>query len=202
MNKNNKSKMANISQKWLDLLVPFTYEYNRKYTIKDLIKNSKIPLRTATRCIKNLQDKSLVSFYRRGKTFVYYLDLKRNKSGLIINLIEFYKSVKFANESKIWVLVNDLMRFGDIILFGSYAKGYANKESDVDVLMLCKKSKKITDIIKTHPFEVNTHFISLESFAKLLREENALAIEIVKSHIIFGSDRFIELCRGYYNNEL
>ena len=115
-------------------------------------------------------------------------------------MIELYKGIKFLREyAKIGLLINDLCKIMPIVLFGSYAKGYATKESDIDLMVIGKKSRKIKEIIERYPFKVNAHYSTYDNFESLLLEGNALAKEISKNHIIFGDcERLVKILMRRY----
>ena len=199
----NKKKMANIGQIWPDVLVPFVNDYNLKLTASDISRKTKIPRRTASRILEKLIKINLIRYDIDGKNKKYYFDLKDQRINLLINLIEDYKSLKFSlDERKIFFILEEMMRLRNMVVFGSYAKGNATPDSDIDVLVIGGKSEKIRDLARKQIKQVNLHFSTLKNFESLLKKKNTLATEIMKNHIIFGNSQFIELCKRYYRNEI
>lgn len=47
-NEVEKLKMGNITQKWVDLLVPFSNDYSAKFSASELSRKAKIPQQTAS----------------------------------------------------------------------------------------------------------------------------------------------------------
>lgn len=196
------AKWANISQKWLDLLIPYSNGYNASYSGAELARISKLPQRTVARHLKNLVNNNLLRFKKEGKNNKYYIDINDKKGKIFITLIEDYKAFLFLNNANIWHVVMELMDFGTVILFGSYAKGYATKDSDIDMMLIGKPSVK-ANLAARRFDKVNLHTLNLAKFVQLLRKKNTLAVEIVRSHVIFGqSDEFIDVCWRFYANEL
>jgi len=65
------------------------------------------------------------------------LDLENPKTRIILEFIESYKSLNFSViEKKAYFQICDLIKENNIILFGSYSKGCATKESDIDLLII------------------------------------------------------------------
>jgi len=193
--------MTNISQKWLkelNILVPFTDNYGSAIYGSKLAKINHLPQKTVSRKLNQYCDIGFLKFKKEGKNKLYYFDLGNIKSLFLIQIIELYKGLKFLSKhTKIALLINDLSK--SVILFGSYAKGYATKESDIDLLLIGKKSRKIKEIIERYPFKINIHYSTYDHFEKLLHKGNALAKEIAKNHIIFGEcERLIEILTRYY----
>ncbi len=195
--------MTNISQKWLNeikILVPFTEKYNSFIYGSRLAKINSLPQKTISRKLNQYCEIGFLKFKRDGRNKLYYFDLNDASSRILIQIIEFYKGVVFLYKyPKIGLLINDLLKINSVVLFGSYAKGYATKESDIDLLIIGKRSKKVKDVIKRYPFKINIHYSTFENFEKLLLKNNTLAKEIAKNHIIFTyCEEFIKILMRYY----
>tara|TARA_Y100000310_G_scaffold334016_1_gene412791 strand:+ start:3214 stop:3804 length:591 start_codon:yes stop_codon:yes gene_type:complete len=195
--------MTNISQKWLNgikILVPFTTGYNSKINGSELAKINHLPQKTVSRKLNWYCEMKFLKFKREGRNKLYYFDLDNASSKILIKIIELYKGLNFLSKyPKIHLLINDLLKISPVILFGSYVKGYATKESDIDLLIIGKSSKRVKDTIKGYPFKINAHYSTLENFEKLLHRKNTLAREIAKNHIIFsGCEEFVKILMRYY----
>ena len=204
MNKNleedYKPNMANISQNWLKVLVPFASEYNKKFSGSELSRIIKVPQRSVSRYLSELVDNALLKFEIRGKNKFYYLDLKDEKTKILINIIENKKALEFQlRNSKISVIINEFLDNGKgVILFGSYACGKEDLKSDLDLIVFYSKN---IDKIKSHySIDINVHEIKYSEFKKVLHEKNPLSIEILKNHILFGDvSVIIDIFWGFYN---
>ncbi|MBT3814777.1 hypothetical protein HOE37_03750 [Candidatus Woesearchaeota archaeon] len=193
--------MTNISQKItgnMVLLVPFTRDYGKKMHASELARLIKQPQRTVARKLEDLKKLNMLDYTRAGRNKYFFLDL--NKSYPLIQMVECYKEINFLyHHSKIAFLLRELSADYPLILFGSYAKGLAKDHSDVDLIMIGRKSKKITEILKRYPFEVNIFYFTLTGFKKLVNKKEHLGVEIVKDHIIFGDkEEIIKLFMGNY----
>ena len=198
-----KKEMANIGQIWPDVIIPFVNDYNMKLTASDVSRKTKIPRRTVSRILGKLVKLNLIRYVIEGKNKKYYLDLKDQRIKLLAGFIENYKSLKFSlEEKKIFLMLEHIIKLWEIVLFGSYAKGNATAESDIDILVIGNESKKIREIARKQLKQINLHFSTLKEFEKLLKKRNTLAIEIMKNHVIFGNQQFSELCWRFYRNEL
>ena len=197
--KNNKSNMARISQIWLDLLVLFSYEYNKKFSGSELSRITKIPQRSVSRYLIKLVKKGILRVEERGNNKFYYLDLSDEKIKIILNLVESYKTFIFSQNNLLWKDLKELVPFGTFVLFGSYVKGYSNVSSDIDVVIFSKSTEKLREVLRSLP-KIQAQIISFENFQKLVLKKDVLALEILKNHVIFGElENFIELCRRFYN---
>ena len=192
-------KMAKLSQKWLHLLVPFSNEYNKKFSGSELAKISGIPQRSASRYLSGLVGQNILSFEVRGNNKFYYLDLDNKRTKIFLGLIESYKSFVFSLDTELWRNLERLTGFGTIVLFGSRVKGYSTKDSDIDVVIFAKKTEKLKRVLRSLG-KVQAHIIDFKSFEKLVSKKDVLSLEIIKNHVIFGDvNKFSEFCQRYYN---
>jgi len=197
--KEYKSYMARISQKWLEVLVLFSYEYDKKFSGSEISRITKIPQRSVSRYLINLVKKGILRVEERGNNKFYYLDLSDEKIKIILNLIESYKTFIFSQNNLLWKDLKELGDFGTFVLFGSHVKGYSNVSSDIDLVIFSKNTEKLRKILRNLP-KVQAQVISFENFEKLVFKKDVLALEVLKNHVIFGElDSFIELCRRFYN---
>ncbi len=195
-------ELADIGQKWLDILEPFSYDYNSNFIASEIEERTGIPKRTVSRYLKKMAKRGLLRVERKGKNNSYYIDLDQNESKILLKIVENYKSLKYRFNKDLWPLIDELLDFGGLVLFGSRVKGYSTETSDVDILFLGEKEESVKKIIENHPLKVDVEYATVEEFKNLLIEGNGLAKEVIKSHVVFDSERFIKLCWGYYKNEL
>jgi predicted nucleotidyltransferase/DNA-binding transcriptional ArsR family regulator len=198
LKKDNKSYMTKLSQNWLDVLVPFSYEYNKKFSGSEIARISKIPQKSVSRYLNKLVSEGILKFEVKGNSNFYFLDLSDEKIKLILNLIESYKSFIFSKNNFLWKDVKELISFGTIVLFGSQVKGNSSSYSDIDLVIFSNKSEKLKDALRLVP-KVQAQIISFEKFEKLVFSRDTLALEIINNHVLFGElDKFIDLCRRFY----
>ena len=99
--------------------------------------------------------------------------------------------------------LNTLDISNPLILFGSYAKGYATEESDIDLFGI----GKLTETLQTHikKFEavygkkINLKTATAENFNAGLRSGDILIREVVANHIVISNpDPFVTLLWRQY----
>ena len=200
LKKGNVSELANISQNWLNILIPFSYNYNEKFSGSELSRILSTPQRSVARYLSQLDENNLLKFEIRGKNKFYYLDLENKKIKILMNLLENQKSLKFQlKNSKIAVIINEFLDNGEgVILFGSYACGKEDVKSDLDLVVFNSKN---TDKIKSHySIEINVHEIKYSEIKKILDEKYPLALEILNNHILFGDvSKMVDIFWRFYN---
>ncbi len=188
MRSTTNPKESNITQKWVDLLIPFSANYSERLSATEISKRCHIPQQTASRGLNELSENNLMDYKIEGRNKLFYIGLKKMSSKNILNIIENHKSLTFLLENKdIHVILNDILpACNGLMIFGSYAKGTASTTSDLDIVIFRSK-RKIHDIKRRYTTEINEHYTSYSEFSKLLKKENPLSIEIAENHIMFGN---------------
>lgn len=143
---------------------------------------------TVLRKLDSLKRENVVDFRMEGKNKIFFL-----KNNLVaknyISKAELNKSIKLLKKyPKLSVIFEEILKKTDeklIVLFGSYAKGIAKKDSDIDIYIETKNKnikRLVEDIhskirVKIGPFYVKSSLIK----------------EIIKNHVIIkGVDEFYE----------
>ena len=184
-----KSDLSNITQKWVDLLIPFSDNYSAESSASELARKSKIPQQTASRLLNKLVKLNLINYTKKGKNKLFYFDLEKQTTKIILNFIENQKALQFQLKIKeIPVVINEILKYCEsLIIFGSYASDSFSKESDLDIVILGRSNKEeIKKIKQKQIIQINEHHVSYIEFARILKSKNPLSIEIMKNHVLFG----------------
>ena len=185
----------NITENHLQVLLLFTNGFNREYYIREVQKLLKISPRTSQLILNDLENKGILESKTKGKIKAY--TIKRNSlSQRYIIFSEQYKAIAFL-EKKLIIkeIIEKINPFieGIGIIFGSYAKDIAKKDSDLDIFVIGKYNKeKIKKVSKTYGIEISIKCYPLKTFEKNLANDILLK-EILKNHIIFlNAEQFIK----------
>jgi hypothetical protein len=182
--------MGNITQKWVNMLIPFTAGYSKRYTESELGVLTKIPQQSASRYLKHLADQNLVRYDMQGRNKLFSLDLSSALSSTLLATLENHKALAFLQKAKEGaIIINELMAYAEIIiLFGSYASDRQGKGSDMDLVIVgAAQRDRIRALKRQYPIEINEHYMSRAEFRRALSSKNALVQEILQNHIIFGN---------------
>ena len=186
----------NITENHLQVLLLFTNGFNREYYIREVQKLLKISPRTSQLILNDLENKGILESKTKGKIKAY--TIKRNSlSQRYIIFSEQYKAIAFL-EKKLIIkeIIEKINPFieGIGIVFGSYAKDIAKKDSDLDIFVIGKYNKeKIKKVSKTYGIEISIKCYPLKTFEKNLANDILLK-EILKNHIIFlNAEQFIKM---------
>jgi len=185
---------------WLDVLESFSGKYDVQLSGSQISRHINMPQRTVSRKLDFLEKLNVLVYEHIGKNKTFSLNFTNPRTKYALRIVENNKALKFSQKhKKIFVTLSKVSNNHTVVLFGSYARGNQTSKSDVDILVLGKKSKQVIDITSKALIKINPHFSTEIAFKKLLVEKNALALEIIKEHVIFGDiSRFFNVCWSYY----
>ncbi len=185
----------NITENTLQILSLFTNGFNKEYHIREVQRLLKISPRTAQLLLENLENKGIIESKARGKIKSYKLKINE-LSKRYIAFVEQYKSIAFMEKNllvkEIIEKINPFIK-GIGVLFGSYAKGISNKDSDIDIFIVGNYEKEeIKNVSRDFGIEISIKCYPLKTFEKNIRKD-LLIKEVLKNHLIFkNTERFIE----------
>jgi predicted nucleotidyltransferase len=145
------------------------------------------------RKLKDLLEENVVDFNQEGKNKIFFLK-KTNEARSYIFITENYKLIRLLSKyPELRNIINKIQnkKIKLAILFGSYAKGLAKKDSDIDIFIETqkrelKKELELTDLklsIKIGEYNKNNNLIK----------------EIDKNHVIIkGVEEYYEK-QGFFN---
>lgn len=184
-----KPNLGNITQKWVEMLAPFSGNYSAKLSASEVSRRCGMPQQTVSRGLNALSSLNIISYAKEGKNKLFYFDIESQKTKIVLNLIENQKALRFQLEAKeISVIIDEALKYCEsLIVFGSYASGRFSKTSDIDLVVLgrCDRSG-IKRIKQKQVVEINEHYSTYREFEKILTSRNPLSLEIQKNHVLFG----------------
>ncbi len=176
----------------------------KKLTINEIAKALKEHYSFVHRIVNRLVKDGVVAKEKAGKSHLCSLNLSSEKAIILINLSEIEKKNEFYDSNKeLKVILDDFVKSAEagvkpisIVLFGSYAKGTATKESDVDVLLIGRAKNGVDKVTKEayakYGKEINVIAITPEDFKR--QKKGDLVREIVKEHyVLYGADKFVDM---------
>ena len=191
-----------LELKIVDLLAK---DAEKKFTINEIAKNLEEFYSFVHRTVNKLSKDGVVIKTKVGKSYLCSLNLENEKSATLIQLSEIEKrenlyiankELKLVLEDFIRTLESQHKNIITVILFGSYAKGTATKESDIDILLISNEKIEIEKVIKgiyaKYGKEIMPIVMTQNDFKK--QKDKAVITEIVKDHyVLYGVENFINL---------
>lgn len=156
--------------------------------VRGIAKNLNESHSTVLRKLNNLKKENVLDSRNEGKNKIFYLK-KNLVSNVYVFSAELYKLTKLLRSNpKLSVILEEILKKTDeklIVLFGSYAKDLAKKDSDIDIYIETKNrgvKKSIEDIHS----KINVKIGTFDTKSPLIKE-------IIKNHIILrGIEVFYE----------
>ena len=157
--------------------------------VRNLAKTLRINHMTILRRIKELFKSNVVDYKEEGRNKVYFLK-NTTEAKITINTAENYKLLqiikKYPSLRKIIKKIQEDKRIVLAALFGSYAKGIAKKDSDIDIYIETMDKNLKKDLEKID----SKLSIKIGKYNK----DNPVIKEIKKNHVVIkGTERYYEI---------
>jgi predicted nucleotidyltransferase len=176
----------------------------KEYSIRDISRELVRSYVKIHNSVKRLSKKKIIKENIKGKSHYCSLDYEKNID--VVCFIQAQLAKEFLEKNqKISLIISDIIssiKFSDytLVLFGSYAKGNADRHSDIDIVIMTsaedkeKAERAVNSIRKLSPLEVHSLEFTYSEFIQMLSsKENNVGKEIVKSNIIFkGCEQFYD----------
>jgi len=146
---------------------------------RDLARELDVPLTNIQRSLQSLQENNIIDFKKIGNNKIYSLKNNLIARQIIFNA-ENYKLLNLISKYPyLEHLLEDILKQSSsnlVILFGSYAKFRANKNSDID-LYIETKDKNIKKKLEDLHSRLNVKIGLFDNRSLLIQE-------IIKDHVI------------------
>ncbi len=147
--------------------------------LRSIANDIEVPRMSTSRILDKLVEENVLDFKKEGRNKVFFIRKTLQAKNYVFNA-ERYKLIKLLKKHpELGVIIEDILKNCSeplVVLFGSYAKGTAKKDSDIDIYIEAT-SRKTKDKIEALHSKIN---IKLGSFDT----DDYLIKEIVKNHII------------------
>ena len=190
-----------LELKIVDLLARNT---ERKFTINEIAKFLEEYYSFVHRIVNKLIKDSVVTKEKAGKSYLCSINLYNEKTIILVNLSKIEKKNDLYNSNKeLKIILEDFVKSAEslitpisIVLFGSYAKVTATKESDIDILLISKTKtgidKTTKEVYAKYGKEINAIVMTSEDFKR--QKDKALIKEVIKDHyVLYGVEKFVNL---------
>lgn len=197
--------ITNCEQKIMEVLLPQPFNMYSIKKISELIKSS---YALTYESIQSLIKKKLIKTKKIGNSLSCQLNLSAEPSLLAISSL--IHSQKFLNKVRFGFVIEEIKEKLDnliyiMLLFGSYAKGKARKESDVDLLFVVQNEKDIENMKKRIKSVLSSTKIKIEFEAvttgwllKMFEEKYSVGRGVLEGSIVLhGAEQYYTLVRTY-----
>jgi DNA polymerase sigma len=170
--------------KELDVLLLFLGDYRREYYLREISEKAHVPLKTTQTILSALEREKILKAKQYGKNKYFSLNLENVETKYHLEHAELYKTHLFLQKYPLFkTFLKNLKTQSIIILFGSFAKGTATKESDCDLLTISDKKEELPSHLL--PYKIHNIQMTTESYTKAQNE--TLIKEVEEHHVIFNN---------------
>jgi|SRR3989344_596171 len=175
--------------KELEVIALYRSNYKLRFYLRQISKLTNMAVKTTQRVLMNLENDKILKSKIEGKNkyFTLNLDNIRTKSYLLQS--EIHKMDNFLlHYPQFKTFLKSINLNTPLILFGSFAKLNADKNSDVDLMVISGKTPNLD--FHLIPYKFHCVNLSEETFQKALKEKETLIEEIKDNHIILNNHSF------------
>ncbi|MBM3247664.1 nucleotidyltransferase domain-containing protein [Candidatus Pacearchaeota archaeon] len=171
--------------KELDVISLYSGNYSAEFYLRQISKLTKLPLKTCQNILAFFEKERILKGKLDGKNKYFSLNIENIKTKSYMLRAEIKKTEDFLDK---YPLFNSFLKSIKnnvlIVLFGSFAKFKADKDSDVDLLIVSNEK-----ILPFHllPYKVHKTVLTEELFRKAILEKETLIKEIEENHIILNN---------------
>ena len=164
-------------------------ELGKALTILEISKKLKIGYRPAYNHINEMEKEGIIKISKIGNSKQCILALENEKTKHLLQELDIIKKEELYNENlKLKMIIKSLItkltekyasEILSIVLFGSYAKGIATKQSDIDLMFIVNdlKDKNLREAIErecasihySHNIKVSPLITNIEELKKMLK---------------------------------
>jgi hypothetical protein len=169
-----------------------------KFTIKKISEKTKLNYRIAYEKVLTLQKEDLIKITTAGNSKLCECTYKFNNK---LFEAEYERRAELCKNKDFLIIQRRLseLKFPFIaLLFGSYAKGTANKHSDIDLLFIGGNEKELKSEISLLPDKIHMTYVTYENFTNMAKnKEFTVVSEALKNNIILvGIEEYYRLIQN------
>ena len=184
----------------LNVIALYSGNYKSEFYLRQISKLAKLPLKTCQNVLARLEKERILKSKVEGKNKYFSLNLDNIQTKSYLLKAEIHKTDNFLEKyPQFKTFLKSFNTTVPIIIFGSFAKLRAEKDSDLDMLSLSKEEQKLP--FHLLPYKIHQISLSEDSFKKALMEKETLIQEIMENHIILNNpSSYVNLVWEYYGN--
>ena len=172
--------------KELDVISLYSGNYKNKFYLRQISKLAELPLKTCQNVLANLEKEKVLKSNIEGKNKYFSLNLDNIKTKYYLLKAEIYKTDNFLEKySEFKIFLKSLKTNIPVIIFGSFAKFKAEKNSDLDLFIVSEREQKLPFHLLPH--KIHGINLSEDNFKKAVSEKETLMNEIEENHVILNN---------------
>lgn len=184
--------------KELDVIALYSGDYKAKFYLRQIGKLAELPLKTCQNILADLEKERILKSKVEGKNKYFGLNLDNIQTKSHLLKAEIYKTDLFLEKyPEFKTFLKSINTNSTIIIFGSFARLTADKNSDLDLFVISDKEEKLPSHLL--PYKIHKNSLPEEPFKKAMVEKETLIKEIEANHIILNNpSSYINIMWEYY----
>jgi predicted nucleotidyltransferase len=174
--------------------------YNKNFYLREISKKAELPLKTTQNLLAVLEKEKVLKGEVRGKNKYFSLNLDNIQTKFDLLDAEIDRTTMFIEKYKPFkTFIKSLKSDTCVVVFGSFARLEAGKDSDLDLLLI--KGRGNASELPQHllPYEIHLIEISEKTFIESLEKQENLMRQITDSHVVLNNhSSFIDLMWRYH----
>lgn len=190
-----------LNETMLEIISLFIKRGNNPLHGREIARTLQANQKTVQGNLVALEKAKILKKQQAGKTHLYSLNLEYIGVPLFLQMAELQRAMDLMGIFELRQIVQDLRKLttAPMLVFGSWAKGYNTKGSDLDVLVLDSKKIKIGSIQHKYPTPIHLIQMSKSQFESGIRNHVSLPLEVLSNHILLqGIEYFVNQWVIYY----
>lgn len=172
--------------KELDVIALYSGDYKARFYLRQISQLAKVALKTCQNILIALEKEKILKSKIEGKNKYFSLNLDNISAKSYLLKAEIHKTEFFLEKyPEFKNFLKSINTNSIIILFGSFAKFKADKNSDADLFIVSDKEEKLPQHLL--PYNIHKNKLTEESFKKAISEREVLIKEIEENHIILNN---------------
>jgi hypothetical protein len=173
----------------LKVLSLYTGNYESKFYLRQISTLTNLPLKTSQNALKYLEKIKILKGKIEGKNKYFTLNLENIQTKSYLLQAEIYKTDIFLDSYPLFKpFLKEIDTNIPLIVFGSFAKFKADKNSDIDLLVISDKDSRLP--FHLLPYKVHQISLSEGTFLKSFESGETLIREIESAHVILNNHSF------------
>ena len=199
-NVSNYIHMYQNRNKELGVIALYSGDYKAKFYLRQISKLARLPLKTCQNVLFNLEKERILKSKVEGKNKYFSLNLDNIQTKSYLLKSEIHKTDIFLEKyPEFKTFLKSINTNSVLIVFGSFAKFKADKDSDLDLFIVPNNEDKLP--LHLLPYKIHQNSLGEESFKKAITENETLIKEIEESHIILNNhSAYVNIMWEHYGN--
>lgn len=173
----------------LAILALYAGDYTQQFYLREISRAAGIPLKTTQDALSRLAEQRIIKSITKGKHRYFRLNLESIRTRLHLLRAEMHKTFEFLERYPAFeMFLKEMAPDVPLLVFGSFARLEAKKDSDADLLVVSSSRIKLPSHLLSH--RIHEIRLSEDDFRKGLEDKEALIEEIREHHIILNGHSF------------